>query len=127
MTHQEFNELPWLMRRAQVLKCGLIAHDLAWLVQEGHLVCLQVHPTADFYYQRASIAPLVGLAMDWSRFDQWPALLGRQHLVECGLNEGDLKLLTDSGALRRLDGHSPSKWFKHELAELVGKKELVAD
>jgi hypothetical protein len=117
-----FNALPYLLRLREVVGCGLSEADVRWMARAGQLQAVPLGgPEAPHQlYARASVAPVVGLAMDWSRLEGWPALLMRYHLLAAGLRDENIAVLVARGILAPRAGHRPARYEKWQLKGLVG-------
>ncbi len=123
MTAQEFNALPWLLRRREVP--GLAAADVRVLREAGRLctVCPDGGEGAGrhFYYVRASLAAVLRLPMDWRTFEQWPELIRWSHLRLAGLQKRDIARLVHRGALEVYPGTGGGRrFYKASLGKLIG-------
>lgn len=122
---QQFNALPLLARRREVLWLGRA--DLRCLVEEQVVTTVQVWARGSaqhgsgLYYVKASLAPVLQLTMDWEEFRKWPLLLRWSHLLAAGLREPDIPRLLQSGKLtQRASAKGYAHYHKEALAALVG-------
>lgn len=108
------------MRRRQVIGAlnGISVKCFRNLVADGRV--RKVVTIGYPLYLKASLAPLLGLAMDWSGFEHWPALLTRWHLLEAGLHDEDMAALVAAKRLLVLKGHGAPRYHKWQVAEMVG-------
>ena len=145
MRQVEFNELPLLLRRRDVAEClglkalGALNGELKrFWVAERRARSDAPYPSARAYYLKCSVAPLIGLEMDWSEFESWPEVLHRYHLLRSGLKEWDIPRLVESGWMLPLAPRvacatknpirkhgTPEAWRKCDLAAVVGYQTLV--
>jgi hypothetical protein len=120
MNAYTFNQLPYLVRRPEVVRCGFKLHTIKALVREG--VFRPVPVGRHYYYRRAEVAPLIGVPVDWTAFDRLPDLLRRGHLLGLGLGRHCIERLRLDGRLGVLDDRAPRKrFYKFDAAELVGR------
>lgn len=135
ITAREFAAMPLLMRRGQVLECGLSEMTVRTLASDGTLRSLcptgklsrTVAPGERGSYRlflKSSVAPLLRLPMDWAEFESWGALLTRHHLERCGLWWRAIEQLVESGQLDTLNGHGPMRFYRNQVAEIVGYDEV---
>lgn len=128
MTAEQFNQLPLLLRLRDVVACDIPARDVRLL--DGSRI-LSLRPRGDEnaqnrkLYLRTSLADLMGYEMDWAEFESWPALLTRYHLLCAGLHDEDIQALRHRAVLRSLCGYGARRYYKHELAKLVGYAKVL--
>lgn len=127
ITAQQFAGMPLLMRRRQVLECGLSEGMIRALTETCAL--RWVRPTGAAgrrLYLKCSVAPLLRMEMDWSEVESWGALLTIGNLYRAGLHYEDVAAMVAGGTLAVLSGHGPKRFYCAQVAEIVGHQREVS-
>ena len=121
MKPADFHRLPHPLTRRQVLRHCLISDwTLRKMVGSGAVRTVRVGAT--HRYVRASLAPLLGVVMDWSDWNRWPALLRPAHLLELGLTYERIDWMVRHGVLPKIKGMGHSQFPKVSVGKLIGKE-----